>query len=212
TLLTTVAAIALTAASLASAQTQNRGNAPAAAPAASPSTQGAPAETQATPEHGPAAKPGANKGARESAPPSQKTTQQPSTQQPSKGTAQSEHEQKAQPRSSQSETKQPAPGAAQNNQATSNRSMTTSNVSLTTEQKTTIRTKVLTSSAPRVTGHVNFDIKVGVVVPRTIRVAPVPVELVEIEPRWRGFLYFVNGDEIIVVEPGTLRIVAVIDV
>ena len=90
--------------------------------------------------------------------------------------------------------------------------MTSSNVSLTTEQKTTIRQKVLTSSAPRVQGRVNFDIKVGVVVPRTVRVVPVPVELVEIEPQWRGYMYFVNGDEIIVVEPSTLRIVAVLEV
>jgi hypothetical protein len=36
--------------------------------------------------------------------------------------------------------------------------------------------------------------------------------LVEIEPRWRGYMYFVYQDEIIIVEPGTLRIVAVLEV
>jgi hypothetical protein len=51
-----------------------------------------------------------------------------------------------------------------------------------------------------------------VVVPRTVRVAPLPVTIVEIEPEWRGYMYFVSGDEIIVVEPGSLRIVAVLDV
>ena len=96
-------------------------------------------------------------------------------------------------------------------QGANERPMASKNVSLTTEQKTTIRSKVLTSSAPRVT-NVNFDIKVGVVVPRTVRIVPLPVELVEIEPTWRGYMYFVRGDEIIVVEPGTLRIVAVLDV
>jgi len=89
--------------------------------------------------------------------------------------------------------------------------MTSKNVSLTTEQKTTIRKTVLTSSAPRVT-NVNFDIKIGVVIPRTVRVAPLPVTIVEIEPEWRGYMYFVSGDEIIIVEPSTLRIVAVLDV
>jgi hypothetical protein len=89
--------------------------------------------------------------------------------------------------------------------------MTTSNVSLTSEQKTVIRSKVLTGSAPRVT-NVNFDIRVGTVVPRTVRVAPVPVTLVEIEPRWRGYMYFVYSDEIIIVEPRTLKIVAVLEV
>src|SRR4029077_20936876 len=72
-----------------------------------------------------------------------------------------------------------------------------------------IRQTVLTGSAPRVT-NVNFDIKVGTVVPRTVRVAPLPVTIVEIEPQWRGYMYFVYNDEIIVVEPGSLRIVAVL--
>ena len=49
-------------------------------------------------------------------------------------------------------------------------------------------------------------------VPRTVRVAPVPVDDVEIQPAWRGYMYFVYEDEIIIVEPGTLRIVAVLTV
>jgi hypothetical protein len=68
---------------------------------------------------------------------------------------------------------------------------------------------VLTSSAPRV-DNVTFDIRVGVVVPRTVRVAPLPVEIVEIQPAWRGFEYFLVGEEIVVVDPATLRIVAVL--
>ncbi len=89
--------------------------------------------------------------------------------------------------------------------------MTSKNVSLTTEQKTTIRTTVLTGSAPRVT-NVNFDIKVGVAVPRTVRVAPLPATIISIEPEWRGYMYFVYNDEIIIVEPRTLKIVAVLEV
>ncbi|MGB9368468.1 MAG: DUF1236 domain-containing protein, partial [Xanthobacteraceae bacterium] len=86
-----------------------------------------------------------------------------------------------------------------------------SSVSLTTEQRTTIRQTVLTSSAPRVT-NVNFNVRVGTVVPRTVRIAPLPATIVSIEPTWRGYMYFVYQDEIIVVEPGTLRIVAVLEV
>ena len=89
--------------------------------------------------------------------------------------------------------------------------MKSSNVSLTTEQKTTIRKTVLTSSAPRVT-KVDFDVKIGVVVPRTVRVAPIPTTLITIEPEWRGYTYFVYADEIIIVNPRTLEIVAVLDV
>jgi hypothetical protein len=86
--------------------------------------------------------------------------------------------------------------------------MKSSNVSLTTEQKTTIRNTVI-SSGPKVT-NVNFSISVGTVVPRTVRVAPVPTTLVSIEPSWRDHMYFIHGDEIIIVEAGTLRIIAVI--
>ena len=60
--------------------------------------------------------------------------------------------------------------------------------------------------------NVNFDVKVGIVVPRTVRIAPLPATLISIEPTWRGYMYFVYQDEIIVVEPNTLRIVAVLEV
>jgi hypothetical protein len=33
---------------------------------------------------------------------------------------------------------------------------------------------------------------------------------VEVEPQWRGFLYFLVGDELVVVEPDTYEVVAVI--
>jgi hypothetical protein len=40
----------------------------------------------------------------------------------------------------------------------------------------------------------------------------VPPTLVEIYPQWRGYLYFIYEDEIIIVHPKTHRIVAVIEV
>ena len=102
-------------------------------------------------------------------------------------------------------------GASDTKQGAGAKGGASSSVSLTTEQRTTIRTTVLTSSAPRVT-NVNFNVRVGTVVPRTVRIVPLPATIIEIEPTWRGYMYFVYQDEIIVVEPGTLRIVAVLDV
>ncbi len=128
----------------------------------------------------------------------QPTTRQSQGQQPAQGT--------------QQQTQSPATGGSkQGTTAQGSGSMTSKSVSLTTEQKTTIRQTVLTGSAPRVT-NVNFSIRVGTVVPRTVRVAPLPATIIEIEPEWRGYMYFVYNDEIIVVEPRTLRIVAVIEV
>jgi hypothetical protein len=65
-------------------------------------------------------------------------------------------------------------------------------------------------NAPRVT-NINFSINVGTAVPRTARVVAVPEVIVEIHPAWRGFLYFVYEDEIVIVDPNTYRIVAVIE-
>jgi hypothetical protein len=84
-------------------------------------------------------------------------------------------------------------------------------VNLTTEQRTTIRQTVLTSNAPRAT-NINFSINVGTVVPSSVRIVEVPDTIVRIRPAWKGYRYFVYNDEIIIVEPRTLKIVAVLDV
>jgi hypothetical protein len=86
------------------------------------------------------------------------------------------------------------------------------NVKLSADQRTKIRTTVLQGGASRVT-NVNFIVTVGTVVPRgSVEIIPVPATLVEIEPEWRGFLYFVYGDEIVLVDPSDMTIVAVVAV
>lgn len=85
------------------------------------------------------------------------------------------------------------------------------NVTLSTQQKANIRATAMGPHVPRV-NHVDFSISVGTVVPRTVHVIRVPSTLVEIHPAWRDDMYFVSGDEIVIVEPRTLRIVAVLDV
>ena len=73
-------------------------------------------------------------------------------------------------------------------------------VSFTAEQRTKIRQTVLQGgNAPRV-NNVNFSLAVGTVVPQTVRVITVPEVIVEVHPQWRGFFYFIVGDEIIIVD------------
>lgn len=82
---------------------------------------------------------------------------------------------------------------------------------LSTEQRTTIRTVIKKQNVQPVT-NVNFTISVGSKVPRTgVRFYPVFNELVQIYPSWRGYQYFLVGDQIIVVNPRTHEIVAVLD-
>ena len=82
---------------------------------------------------------------------------------------------------------------------------------LTEEQRTRIRSTVINvAGAPRV-ASVDFDVTVGTVIPRgRIHIVPVPETLVQIEPEWRGFLYFVYADQVVIVNPRDMRIVAVV--
>ena len=43
-----------------------------------------------------------------------------------------------------------------------------------------------------------------------MKLVAVPPTLVEIHPAWRGYMYFIVGDRIIIVEPDSHRIVAVL--
>ena len=88
-----------------------------------------------------------------------------------------------------------------------------SHVTLSDQQRTKIRQTVIgASGAPRVSS-VDFDLAVGTVIPRGhIHVVPVPRMLVDIEPAWRGFLYFIYQDELVIVDPNDMRIVAVVPV
>ena len=82
--------------------------------------------------------------------------------------------------------------------------------SASTEQRTRIRDTVLKEKdAPRV-GRVDFSVREGTVIPRTVHVVEVPRVIIDIHPEWRGYKYFIVNDEIVIVEPSTLRIVAVI--
>jgi len=113
-------------------------------------------------------------------------------------------------RDQQSPTQAQSPQRQQNGQATQGQAQQGSKT-LTTEQRTTIRKTVLSGgNVPRAT-NVNFNVSVGTTVPTSVRVVAVPSTLIEIYPEWRGHMYFVVNDEIIIVDSNH-RIVAVIAV
>ena len=82
--------------------------------------------------------------------------------------------------------------------------------SLTSEQRTKISTTIKQSNVRPVT-NVNFNIAVGTVVPRDVTLHPLPPAVVEIYPEWRPYRFILVRDEIIVIDPATHRIVAVIE-
>jgi hypothetical protein len=80
---------------------------------------------------------------------------------------------------------------------------------LSTEQRTRIKTVF---SRHRVApAHLNISIRVGVRVPETVHFYPVPVEVVEIYPEWRGYDYILVGDQILIIDPRSHLIVAILE-
>jgi len=129
--------------------------------------------------------------------------QSPTQREPSPGQAQSPQRQQSQPGQAGQ------PGQSQQGQAS--QSQTGGSVTLTTEQRTKIRQTVLVGGNVPRANNVNFSINVGTTVPTSVRVVEVPPTLIEIHPDWRGHMYFVVGDEIIIVDRNH-RIIAVIQV
>ncbi|CAH2405329.1 DUF1236 domain-containing protein [Mesorhizobium escarrei] len=82
---------------------------------------------------------------------------------------------------------------------------------VTVEQKTEI-TQILKHEKVEPVADVDFDISVGVEVPRQkIRLRPLPPRIVEIVPAYEEYQYFVLADgRIVIVDPGTLKIVLIL--
>ena len=81
---------------------------------------------------------------------------------------------------------------------------------LSTEQRTKITTVIRDQHIAPV-NNVNFSISVGTRVPRDVSFHPLPAEVVTVYPEWRGYEFFLVRDRIIVVDPSTLEIVAVLE-
>jgi hypothetical protein len=217
TLLVSTAAL-LAGIGLASAQGQQGGGQSGAAPSAQ--SQGAQGGAAGQERQSPQSSP-SQRGQKE---PMQKDTtgQAPQRDQGAQGKA--DQDDKAQPqRSGQGQREQQSPAQAQSPQRQQNQdgqaaqgqaqqgSKGGGNATLTTEQRTTIRKTVLSGgNVPRAT-NVNFTVSVGTTVPTSVRVVAVPPTLIEIYPEWRGHMYFVVNDEIIIVDRNH-RIIAVLPV
>jgi hypothetical protein len=105
---------------------------------------------------------------------------------------------------------------AENKNGTESRSQSTTGqagagAKISTEQRTKITTVIRNEHVAPV-DHVNFSIDIGTRVPREgVTFRPLPVEVVTIYPEWRGYEFFLIRDQIVVVDPRTLEIVAVLD-
>jgi type IV secretory pathway VirB10-like protein len=82
-------------------------------------------------------------------------------------------------------------------------------VQLSQDQRGKIHSILGKSEAASVT-NVNFNISVGVAVPRDVHIEVLPEDVVEVVPQYEGYDYIVVRDEILIIDPDSLEIVAII--
>ena len=224
-LLSTVAATFLLAVGAASAQDVKKDEAPTRAPAAQ---QNAPAEKMT-----PAAKPSAQTARGLKAPettgqaPEGDKTNASDRSAPDKGAmgkkkgaavkgssdANSSGDVKA---TSGEKAAQGATGAKSTQSTTTERERATTgqgaaagSAKISTEQRTKITTIIRQHKVEP--AHLNVSVRVGTRVPANVRFYPLPVEVFVVYPEWRGYDYIMVGDQIVVVNPRTHEIVAILE-
>ena len=80
---------------------------------------------------------------------------------------------------------------------------------LSTEQRTKISTILQQHKVMSV--QLNVPVRVGTRVPDSVRFYPLPQEVFAIYPEWHGYDYIVVGGEIVVLDPRTHEIVAILE-
>ncbi len=87
---------------------------------------------------------------------------------------------------------------------------TDASVNITTEQKTEIH-QAITEVNVKPAVNINFDVNVGVAVPQTVVLTPLPARIIKVFPHYKGFMFFLLADgRIVIVDPHSLKIVLVI--
>ncbi|UTU49794.1 DUF1236 domain-containing protein [Mesorhizobium ciceri] len=104
-------------------------------------------------------------------------------------------------------TDQQAQGKASTQDTTSTGSIN----NVTVEQKTQV-TQIIRETKVEPVSNVNFDISVGVEVPRhKVRLHRLPARIVKIVPAYESYEYFVLADgRIVIVDPDTFKIVLIL--
>lgn len=101
------------------------------------------------------------------------------------------------------------PGATeQNRSTTTGQGAAAGSAKLSTEQRTKI-TSIIKQRKVEPT-KLNVSISVGTRVPANVHLYPLPVEVVAVYPAWRGYEYILVGDQIVVINPRSHEIVAII--
>jgi hypothetical protein len=195
-LLSTVAAVLLLTGA-ASAQDLKKDEAPAHAPAAQ---QKAPAEKIAPAQHIAPALHSERK--------TPETTGQAAPKEPN--AAKTEPMGKTEHNAAENNKMAPAgKSAAEEHHTTTGQGAAAGSARLSSEQRTKISTVF---RQHRVTPtHLNVSVRVGTRVPESVHFYPLPEQVYVIYPEWRGYDYIMVGDQVLVIDPRSHEIVAILE-
>jgi hypothetical protein len=101
------------------------------------------------------------------------------------------------------------PTTNQTNTAQSSSSNVSVSANLNESQRTRVSQSIARLNAAPL-NNVNFSLSVGTVVPRDVRFQPLPTDVVEVMPQYRGYNFFVVRDDIVIVDPSSYKIVDVL--
>jgi hypothetical protein len=172
------------------------------------------AQTTPNPEPAPAAQqnappakiaPSINAGERKSAPQVTGQTAKP----PEPGHVKADEKSRVEMKGAPEPVGAAAKSGADSKTSTTGQGAAAGSAKLSPEQRTKITTVIKKQNVKPV--HGNFSINIGTRVPSTVHYYPLPVEVVTIYPEWRGYNYILVGNQILVIDPDTREIVAVLD-
>jgi hypothetical protein len=83
-------------------------------------------------------------------------------------------------------------------------------VQISEQKRTSVRERLSKHAKGHRARNVNFDVRVGVNIPRNVTVYALPPEVVEIVPEYRSYRYVYVGDQILIVDPDDYVVVAVL--
>lgn len=138
----------------------------------------------------------------------QRNAQQPAQRSAPSAAQQPSTQQNAQQPSTQQNAQQPAQQSAPST-AQSPQQGRQGAVALNAQQQTEVSRAVASLNVRPVT-NVNFSLSVGVAVPSRISLRPLPSSIVTIVPQYRGYNFIVVERQIVIIEPRTRHIVALL--
>ncbi len=97
---------------------------------------------------------------------------------------------------------------SEQNRATTGQGATGGAAKLSTEQRTKITSVIREQKVERV--NLNVSVNVGTRIPTSVHLYPLPQQVIVIYPEWRGYDYILVGDQIVIIDPRTHEIVAIV--